>query len=122
MNTTNRTLLGIILAAIVTLIVIWTMPLYKIEPKGIVLPVDGPKTPFKGSVGQYGLLTAPFSSTTIGTISVEFHTLDFSTKNQEVLINSAKKLAAAAGGSGLVIEQILHTGNGTPAPMQNKEK
>jgi len=117
MNTSNRTILGIICAAILVGLLIWSMPTYKIEPKGIVLPYENVKAPFNGSVAIYDQFTAPFSVQKIGFISVMYHTPSQTAADQQIVINAAKEMARQAGGEGIIVSLIGHTLSGTPAPM-----
>lgn len=102
MNSSARTWLGIIASIIVIGLMIWSMPLYFITPKGVVLPADGDKPAYTGPVNIYDQLDVPFSAETIGVINMRYHTLSSSLATQETLVNKAKEIAAAAGANGIV--------------------
>ena len=115
MSNTSRTWLGILIAIIVVLVVIWTMPVYPVKPGAMFLPADGVKPAYTGAVALYNTRTAPFSSKTLGVINLRYHTDSFSEQNQRIVFDALKKIAANNGGNGVVVDE-QRTGLTQPSP------
>jgi len=116
MTSLARAAIGIIVGIIIVLLIIWSMPLYKHEARGIVLPVDGYETAYQGAVQLYDKINAPFGATKVGSITVMYHTTTQSQNDINTVATKAKQLAAAAGGNGIVA--VVGFSAGQPAPLQ----
>lgn len=97
-----RTIISVLISLMIMLIVYITMPNYFIEPRGMVLPINGFKKPYMGMVQAYSTFNSPFFPQKIGSITVEYHTHTNSLMDEEKVINYAKSLSAASGGNGIV--------------------
>lgn len=115
MNTTQRSLIAIVAAIIITLIVYWSIPIYLIEPRGIVLPSDGYKTPTTNTIALYDELNAPFDAKTIGILNLMYYTESNDTKAREIFSNAVTKLVQTAGGNALQVIQSFYVPPGSPS-------
>lgn len=105
MNNLFRTLVSVFVAAIVVLIVIFTMHEYTIEPRGIFLPAtDKVYPPFTGKPVAYYPQNAPFNYSTLGVINLRYHVDNQSEKTQDMIFNTISKQVAKAGGNGFIVD------------------
>lgn len=105
MSHTQGSWAAILLALIATILISWTTPSRLATPQGIVLPTQGnlraPILP--NQVNVFDTNSAPNSYRTLGQITVQLHTTDPSSDNEDTVLDYAKQLAAQAGGNGLIL-------------------
>lgn len=117
MSNARRAWIAALIAMIVLVLVIITMPPYNVDPKGIVLPLQGKQAPYFGQVNIYEKLTTPANTEKLGSISLLYHTPKDTYVEQQVIVAAAKHLVAKAGGNALLIEQMGHTYPDMPSAM-----
>ncbi len=117
MSNSRRAWMAAVVGIVVLLLVILTMPPYRIEPKGIVLPMQLDNAPYFGSVSFYEQSTVPNQAKVLGSISLLYHTPKDTRAEQQTIIAAAQQMSAKAGGDGLLISQLGHTYASTPSAM-----
>ncbi|OGT47370.1 MAG: hypothetical protein A3F17_03745 [Gammaproteobacteria bacterium RIFCSPHIGHO2_12_FULL_41_15] len=115
MNMITRTCISVIAAMVILLIVMWTMPVYPIIPRGIVLPVNGINPPITTDVSIYDSLNAPFNAKVIGILSLMYYSQTNSTASQMLFSQAATEFVKEAGGNGLQVIQAFYIPPGTPS-------
>lgn len=113
----RRAWISALIAMIVLVLVTITMPPYNVDPKGIVLPLQGKQAPYFGQVNIYEKLTTPANAEKLGSISLLYHAPKDTYVEQQAIVAAARHLAARAGGNALLIKQMGHTYPDTPSAM-----
>ncbi len=117
MSNARRAWIATLIALVVLMLVIVTMPPYTIEPRGVVLPTESHQRPYFGNINIYEASTVPDSAKTVGKISLLYHTRKDTYVEQQTVIAAARQMVANAGGNALFIQQMGHTYPGTPSAM-----
>ena len=106
----KRSLVSVIVAAIVVLIVYLLVPATPILPCGIFLPINKALAPIPPTqVTFYNADSAPLAYQKIGYINVQFHTKSVTAEGEKQLEQYIRQLAAKVGANGVVINLFGHT-------------
>jgi hypothetical protein len=111
MSPNARTFVAVIASAIVVYLITLTMPLHDISPKGIVLPIATGQKVLASSdqVMLFNQFSAPLTYRSVGWVNIEFHSLEGDIDAEQRVQTFAQKLAAKAGGNGVIVNVKGHT-------------
>lgn len=107
MSMAVRSFSGFLVAFVLVLLVIGSMPRFPVEPCGIVLPVYGAKPYVVGGMKLYEQAAMPLTAEPIGSVSMMYHTALPEAAAQRVFFKAVSQLAAKAGGNGVVLNQFF---------------
>lgn len=111
-DATKRTIGSLIIAAVVVVILYFTVSPVRIMPRGIVLPTGEKSSTAKivpSGVNLFTTETSPLTYQTVGYINIEYHAPQGTSTVETTLYQYAKILAARAGGNGIIIDLFGHT-------------
>ena len=115
-SSSTRVWLSVIIAAVVVILVSWTIPKQVNQPKGLLLPAAKVRSPSDpNNITFYG--SKPPGAQTLGLVRVEQHKSVLVAQIRQQVRNKAKKLAAQVGANGIVIKFFVSTMPGAPSAM-----
>ena len=119
-DATKRTWVALVLAAIVVVILYFTVPPVPMTPQGIVLPTGEPlpataTTVPTAQIQLFTTETAPLSYQALGQINIEYHAAQDVPEAQITLAQYARTLASTVKANGVIVTIFGHTAGKVPA-------
>lgn len=106
----QRSLIAFIVGIIVVVILYFLVPAPDRGPRGILLPMGKTKAPISSDqVVFYNSSSLGYAYRKVGYINVQYHSITPTAQSEQILANSVKQLAAAAGANGVIITLFGHT-------------